>query len=166
MDDKQKIPLLYTFYFGENAASAQRSASRRLAKWSNAFDAWIDLRSRQVSKNAVYMCVISWRRLARQQQGKMPWEITAGDIHQHIDWMKAQGLSRSSITYALGSFTSFYAWCDERGVDKGCGKGFNPAKEVGKNRMGPFECTCMLSGKEVEALLGLFSRDEQTTGEG
>jgi hypothetical protein len=42
MDENQNIPLLFSFYFGDSAASAQRGASKRLKKWSRAFEQWMD----------------------------------------------------------------------------------------------------------------------------
>ena len=100
MDQEQNIPMLISFYFGEAAVYAQRGASRRLKKWSRAFEMWMDERRRDYQKDTVKQARMAWRRLARQC-GKMPWEVTREDIEQHSAWMKQEGYAASTINCAL-----------------------------------------------------------------
>ena len=65
MDEENKLPMLFSFYFGDSAASAQRGASRRLKKWSRAFETWMAERKRDTQKDTVKQAVMAWRRLVR-----------------------------------------------------------------------------------------------------
>ena len=163
MDEEQNIPMLFIFYFGEAAPTAQKGASRRLKKWSRAFEEWMDARRRDFQKDAVKQARMTWRRLVRQC-GKMPWSVTGEDIEQHIDWMKQEGFAKSTINCAAGIIASFYEWCDAKQVDTACEAGFNPAKEVRRLKIGRFEGVCLWTREEVRAFLDLLRRDESELG--
>ncbi len=163
MDEEKPIPLLFSFYFGDAALSAQLGASRRLKKWSRAFEQWMDARKRDYQKNAVKQARMAWRRLVRQC-GKMPWAVRREDIEQHIDWMKQEGFARSTINCAVGIIASFYEWCNVKQVDRACKAGFNPAKEVKRLKIERFERASLWTREEVGAFMDLLKRDECELG--
>ena len=163
MDTPHDIPLLFTFYFGDSASSAQRGASRRFKKWSRAFDQWIAERRREHRKNSIKQMLLAWRRLVRQC-GKMPWQLMPSDIDQHLAALKQEGYAVSTINNSIGYIAGFYQWCDEQQVDSACPPGFNPAKEVCRTKLLPYTDVSMWSREEVDALLGLVQRDPSPLG--
>ena len=163
MDNKNPTPLLLSFYFGDLTNTAHVAASRRLKKWSRAFDAWMDERKRDFNKDAVKQSRIAWRRLVRQC-GKMPWQIRREDMELHIDWMNQEGYAANTINCAVGLIGSFYQWCDEQEIDKACGRGFNPAKEAIRIKTRRFEGASVWTEEEVGAFLKLVSKDETEVG--
>jgi len=163
MEGDEKIPMLLRFYFGEAAGRAQQGASRRLRGWARAFDEWMGERRRIYKPEATKQAGLAWRRLVRQC-GKMPWELRREDIEKHAAWMEAEGFARSTIHCALGIVSSFYKWCDERGVDAACEAGFNPAREVVRPRVGRYGGAKLLSREEVEALLRALRKDQSELG--
>ena len=155
--------MLLSFYFGEAAPTAQRGASRRLKKWSRAFEEWMDARRRDYQQDAVKQAKLAWRRLTRQC-GKMPWTMAREDIEEHIDWMRQEGFAKSTINCAVGIIANFYEWCDSKRVDTACERGFNPAMEATRNKIRRFDGACLWSREEVGALLELLRRDESELG--
>ena len=163
MDEHQDIPLLFTFYFGDSAASAHRGASRRFKKWSRAFDQWITQQRQHYRKDTLKHALLAWRRLVRQS-GKMPWQISQEDIEQHITWMKQEGFAVSTINSSIGFILGFYQWCADQHVDSACPPGFNPAKGASRTKRIPYEGASMWTRGEVELFLDLLSRDESQLG--
>lgn len=159
MEEEEKIPRLLEFLFGEGAERAQRGASRRLMGWSEAFEGWLGERKASARKQAV----LTWRRLL-QERGKMPWEMGQEDIEAHLAWMEAQGLAATTRANAVGIVGSFYRWCEGRGVDPECPKGFNPAAGAQRPRIERYAGARVLSRGEVEALLGILRRDATPLG--
>jgi len=155
--------MLFSFYFGDSAASAQRGASRRLKKWSWAFETWMGERKRDAQKDTVKQAVMAWRRLVRHS-GKMPWEMVREDIEQHSTWMKEEGFAASTINCSIGIIASFYQWCDEQRVDSACEAGFNPAKEATRIKTRRYEGACLWNQEEVGAFMDLLSRDGSELG--
>ena len=163
MEEEKNIALLFSFYFGTSAQTAQSGASRRFRKWSRAFDEWMEEQRRDYKKDMVKQSVLAWRRLARQC-GKMPWEISREDIEQHSAWMEEEGFASSTINCMIGIIASFYQWCDERRVDRACPAGFNPAKEAARIKMRRYAGVNLWSRLEVGALLEMVSRDGSEVG--
>lgn len=163
MDEEKNIPLLFSFYFGDSAWAAQRGASRRLKKWSLAFEGWLGERKRVYQKDTVKQARLAWRRLVRQC-GKMPWEMRREDIEQHVAWMEEEGYATGTVHDAIGILASFYQWCDQRHMDRSCEKGFNPAAEVRRPRVGRYTGALLLSREEVDRLLGILKRDTSQLG--
>jgi hypothetical protein len=87
MDEAGKVPRTLEFPFGEEAEAAQRGASRRLRRWSQAFEEWLAERKRTYRPCTTKQSVITWRRLV-QQSSKTPWELTPADIEQHAAWFE------------------------------------------------------------------------------
>src|SRR4030067_2244677 len=163
MDQALYIPRLFSYYFGDSAASAYRGASRRLKKWSRAFEQWMDERRRVYKIDTVKQATMAWRRLVKQC-GKMPWEVRQADIEQHRAWMEWEVVAASTINCTMGIIASFYQWCDERRVDPMCEAGFNPAKEAARIKMRRYAGACLWSSKEVGVFLELLSRDVSDLG--
>lgn len=163
MDQENEVPLLFRFYFGDSAASAQRGASTRLKKWSRAFETWMAERKLYYPKDAVQRTVMAFRRLVRQC-GRMPWEVTQEDIELHAAWLEQQGFAARTINFTLGIIASFFQWCDEQKVDPACAPGFNPAKKNARLKINLFEGACLWSRKELEVFLDLLKRDESELG--
>ena len=163
MDENQNIPLLFSFYFGDSAASAQRGASKRLKKWSRAFEQWMGECNQDYPKDTVQRAVVACRRFV-SQCGKMLWEVTREDIEQHTAWMKQQGFAAKTINFTLWAITGFYQWCDAQRVDSACASGFNPAKEAIRNKVSRYEGVSMWSLEEVQAFLSLLNRDGTELG--
>ncbi len=163
MDEDQDIPRLFSFYFGDSAVSAQSGASRRLKKWSRAFEQWVGERRRNTQKDTVKHALLAWRRLVRQC-GKMPWQVTQQDIDQHIAWFDLEGYAASTINGSIGFIASFYQWCDEQRVDPSCAPGFNPAKGAIKTKLRRYDAVSMWSLDELEAFLHLLATDGSPLG--
>lgn len=163
MDQDQNISLLFIFYFGDSAASAQKGASRRLKKWSRAFDQWMDERKVHYQKDAIKQARLAWRRLVRYI-GKMPWQITEQDIEMLLTWMEQEGFAASTINCSMGIIASFYQWCDNHKVDTVCKPGFNPAKEATRIKIRRYEGACIWTREEVGAFLDLLNRDGSELG--
>src|SRR4030067_1659574 len=164
MDQDLYIPRLFSYYFGDSAASAYRGASRRLKKWSRAFDQWMDERRQNYTKSSLRQSTLAWRRLVKQCR-KMPWEIRQADIEHHIAWMEQQGLSMGTVHEELGIIAGFYRWSDERRVDRLCASGFNPAAQVKPPRPRPYAGTQLLSWDELQGLLTILKRDPSILGQ-
>jgi integrase len=163
MDQDRNIPILFTFYFGDSAASAHRGASRRLRKWSRAFDEWVELRKRLYRKDTLKQSLLAWRRLARQC-GKMPWELSREDIQKHVTWMQEAGFATSTVNASIGFILSFYTWCNQHQVDPACPPGFNPAIGVARIKRPLYDRAGLWSRDEVDAFLDLLSRDGSALG--
>ncbi len=163
MDEQNNIPLLFSFYFGDSALSAQRGSSRRLKKWSRAFEQWVEECRRDYRKDTVKHALLAWRRLVRQC-GKMPWQLTPPDIDQHRAWMELEGFASSTINGSIGFIASFYRWCDEQRVDPICDPGFNPAKTATRMKMKRYEGVSMWSRDALDAFLHLLARDGSPLG--
>jgi site-specific recombinase XerC len=163
MNQDQDIPLLFTFYFGDSAASAQRGASRRFKKWSRAFDQWVAVRRQDYRQDTLKHALLAWRRLVRLC-GKMPWQISQEDIEQHITWMKQEGFAVSTVNSSLGFIAAFYQWCADQHVDSACPPGFNPAKGASRTKRIPYEGASLWTRGEVEGFLDLLSRDGSQLG--
>lgn len=163
MDQENKPPLLFSFYFGDSAASAQRGASRRLKKWSRAFEQWIGESRRNTRVDTVKHALLAWRRLVRQCD-KMPWEIKQEDIQQHAAWMNQEGFALSTMNASIRFFASFYRWCAAHHVDSACGPGFNPATGAVKTKLKRYDAVSMWSRNELDAFLRLLARDGSPLG--
>ena len=94
MTAENQIPALLQFMFGEAAELAQRGASARLLRWSEAMDEWLAERQRNYSVSTGYMSKAAWRRLL-PQCGLPPWEI---------------GL-------VMCCLSSFFRWCCQQEFD-------------------------------------------------
>ncbi len=163
MDENKKLPLLFSFYFGESAVSAQRGASRRLKKWSRAFEQWIEERRRSYPLDTVKHALLAWKRLV-SQCAKMPWQMTRQDIEHHTAWMEQEGFALSTINGSIGFIASFFQWCAEQGVDTACEAGFNPAKDAARSKRISSAGVNMWSCEELAATLRLLSRDTSVLG--
>src|SRR4030067_2594464 len=152
MDQALYIPRLFSYYFGDSAASAYRGASRRLKKWSRAFEQWMDERRRVYKIDTVKQATLAWRRLVKQC-GKMPWEVRQADIEQHRAWMEQEGFAASTINCTMGIMASFYQWCDERRVGTMCGGGVYPAREAARIKMRGYAGACLWGRKEGGGVL-------------
>jgi site-specific recombinase XerD len=163
MDEAGKVPRMLEFPFGEAAETAQRGASRRLRRWSQAFEEWLAMRRQNYKPGAAKQAVLTWRRLLRER-GKMPWELRQEDIEQHTDWMQAQGYAPTTISNAVGTVADFYRWCGERQADPECEAGFNPAAGARRPKIQRYAGAKLLSREEAGALLGILRRDDSPLG--
>ncbi len=163
MAEKNKIPLLFEFLFGEAAETARRGASPRLMRWGEAFDEWLAEQGRRCKPSTSKHAKTTWRRLLRER-GVMPWELDQKDIAQHAAWMEAENYAATTICHALGIMAAFYRWCDERQIDPECEAGFNPAAGVRRPRIQHYAGAKLLSRGEVEALLKILKQDDSALG--
>jgi integrase len=163
MSQDQDIPLLFTYYFGDSATSAQHGASRRFKKWSCAFDQWVVQLRQDLSKNSLKQPLLAWRRLVRQC-GKMPWQLTPSDINQHLTWMKQEGFAISTVNDSIVYISAFYRWCGEQNVDPACPPDFNPVKGAACTKRISYRGASMWSQDELNALLTLYQRDPSPLG--
>jgi len=71
MEEKNEVPVLLDFLFGEmaetapakNAGQAQRGAAPRLMRWGEAFDEWLAEQGRRCKASTRKQAIITWRRL-------------------------------------------------------------------------------------------------------
>lgn len=162
MEADDKIPLMLEFLFGEAAWAADRTASKRMRAWCEAFEEWLEERLR-LSRSTHKQSRLAWKRLLGEQQ-KAPWELRAEDLEAHMEWMQARGYAASTIANAMGHVSSFYVWCGDRQVDPEAEAGFNPARDVRRPEVGRFRGAVVWSREEVEALLGTLRKDESALG--
>ncbi len=163
MEEKNKVPMLLEFLFGEAAETVRRGASPRLMRWAEAFDEWLAEQGRRCTPSTNKQAKITWRRLLRER-GRMPWELSQKDIEGHAAWMEAENYAATTISNALGIIAAFYRWCDERQIDPECEAGFNPAAGVRRPKRQHYAGAKLLSRGEVEALLGILGRDDSALG--
>jgi site-specific recombinase XerC len=163
MIENKQIPSLITFYFGDSATHAQRAASRRLRKWSRAFEDWIEQRKLEYQKDTVKHILLAWRRLARQST-KLPWQLTSADIDQHVLWLRQEGFAESTINGSLGFISGFFQWVDQNHLDSACPPDFNPAKSAVRLSLPLYNDVDMWNLAEVQALLDLLGRDDSVLG--
>jgi site-specific recombinase XerC len=163
MDENKKLPLLFSYYFGDSAVSAQRGASRRLKKWSRAFEQWIDSRRRGYQVDTVKHALLAWKRFVCRCP-KMPWQMTRQDIEHHTAWMEQEGFAAGTINGSIGFIASFFEWCAEQRVDTACEAGFNPAKDAARSKRISSAGVNMWSREQLAALLDLLSRDPSVLG--
>jgi site-specific recombinase XerC len=163
MIEPDEVPLLLELLFGDTADTAWRGASERLRIWAEAFEKWMEERSRKYKPATVQQTKAIWRQVL-QRQGKMPWEMEQVDIEAHVAGMEAEGYSKMSVHKTLSTVTHFYDWCDERRIDAECEAGFNPAAGVERPKIKDYEDAPMLSPGEVGRLLRILERDESTLG--
>jgi len=163
MHPPQEIPKLLTFYFGDFAAHAHCAASRRLKKWSRAFDQWTAGLRQDYRQDTLKHALLAWRRLVRQS-GKMLWRLTPSDIDHHALWLKQEGFAVSTVNASLGFIAAFYQWCADYQVDSACPPGFNPAKAASRTSLPRYVGVTMWSQEELDALLDLLHRDSSTLG--
>lgn len=154
---------MLTFLFGEAASTAQHGASRRLRRWSAAFEDWLVELQADYEASAHRHAVQAWRRLLRQH-GVMPWALTSADIEAHIAWMSAEGYSPITIQKGLSFIGRFFRWCAERGIDPASGAGFNPAEQVRLPKGRRYQTAPLLSREEVARLLATMQRDPSELG--
>lgn len=151
-----------SFYFGDAGERLKGGVSERLARWSKAYEAWVEER-KGINKRGPYLCQLAWERLVKQL-GKMPWEVTGEDIRQHMKWMEAKGYKKGTINGEVGLISNFYEWCGANGVDEGGGEAVNPAKGIKRLKQERFEGASVWSREEVNKLLELVGRDETVLG--
>jgi len=163
MDENQPIPKLLDFYFGDSATCAHHAASRRLRKWSRAFDSWIEQRQGDYHKDTVKHILLAWRRLVRQGS-KLPWQLTPDDIDHHVTWLRQEGFAEPTINGSIGFISSFYQWVDQQRLDPACPAGFNPVKEAVRSRLSLYQGVILWNLGEVEAFLSFLSRDKTVLG--
>ncbi len=163
MHPPQEIPKLLTFYFGDSANHAHNAASRRLKKWSQAFDQWTDALRQDYRQDTLKHALLAWRRLVRQS-GKMPWQLTPSDIDHHALWLKQEGFAVSTVNASLGFIAAFYQWCADHRVDSACPPGFNPAQAASRTSLPRYAGVSMWSLQELDALLDLLRRDSSPLG--
>ncbi len=68
MEEKNKVPLLLEFLFGESAETARRRASPRLRRWGEAFEEWIAEQGRRCKPSTSKHAKTTWRRLLRERR--------------------------------------------------------------------------------------------------
>ena len=156
-------PLLLTFYFGDSVAQAHHAASRRLKKWSQAFNQWTGALRQDYRQDTLKHALLAWRRLVRQS-GKMPWQLTPSVIDQHALWLKQEGFAVSTVNASLGFIAAFYQWCADHRVDSACPPGFNPAQATSRTSLPRYAGVSMWSLQELDALLDLLHRDSSPLG--
>jgi integrase len=156
-------PLLFTYLFGEAAATAFQGASERLLLWASAFEAWLEelLQRNKLTSVAPYWQ--AWQRLLGQVR-KMPWELSQGDLEGHLAWLNGEGYSLFMVYCSMRKVSAFYRWCSLHGVDPECPPGFNPTVGVSNPCPLNYSGAKLLSRGEVQRLLETLQRDESPVG--
>ena len=155
-------PLLFTYLFGEAAATAFQGASERLLLWASAFEDWLAELQAQHPSTLVH-AQAAWRRLL-DQQPKLPWELTQADIEAHLAWLKAQGCAAYTLYRSLKHISDFFRWCAAHAVDAHCPPGFNPAAGIRSPQPQRFGEVQLLSRGEVRRLLAVLRQDASPVG--
>ena len=83
MEEKNKVPMLLEFLFGESAEIAQRGVSERLMRWAEAFDEWLEVRRTRFSPNVGKDSHKTWAEFLAFTR-KAPWDIQVGDVEAYI----------------------------------------------------------------------------------
>jgi site-specific recombinase XerD len=156
--EEHQIPLMIRFIFKEQAAAGYASASERLLRWSRAFDHWLEFRYKKSKERSVQAQKLAWREFFNLCL-KMPWEITGDDVQAYLDILAARGLEIISIRARLTMLSSFYKWCQSRGIDLQCGVDFDPARSIEWPKHITYTNTHILSDAEVRALLAVMKSE-------
>jgi integrase len=162
--EEDKAPLLLELIFGEEASTAWREADERLLFWAEAFEEWLAERAAIYKPGTTKQAKLSVRRLLRNQNKIMLWELKQEDMEGHRDWMAAEGYAASTIYNDLGVLANFFRWCDERRIDPACEPGFNPAAGVKRPKIKRYDGVQLLSKSEIDALLWVLRQDESALG--
>jgi site-specific recombinase XerD len=158
-DDKDQVPMMLQFLFGEAAPLAQQTGSERLMRWAEAFDRWMGKQRRNAHASTYRGSMNAWKRLLGQT-GKPPWEISQGDMKDYVEWMEEEGLAPATINYQLSKISSFYRWCSQEQIDAESGAGFNPTEGVARPKVRHYANAKVLSQEEVRAFLAVLKLDE------
>jgi integrase len=156
--EENQIPLLIRFIFGEQAAAAYAGASKRLLRWSQAFNNWLEFRYKRSKVRVTNAQKLAWREFLELSL-KMPWEMTGDDVQAYLDSLAARGLENISIRGKLMMLSSFYQWCQKRGIDPECGGEFDPARSIEWPKHIHYTNTHILSSAEVQALLAAMKSE-------
>ncbi len=163
MGAEEKAPWLLVSLFGETADRAGRGASKRLLRWSQGFELWLEERRVNFRPGVEIKARQGWRRLL-MDQGKMPWELQEADLEAHIRWMGGKGYANSTIANDLGVIAAFYDWCVVRRIDPECEDGFNPARGIKRPKVPRYAEATLLTEGEERRLLGILENDASILG--
>jgi len=156
-------PVLLELLFPESAESMLPFVSPRLMQWCEAFDAWLEERRKNHVRKDGQDARLAWRRLLGGC-GKPPWEISPGDLKQHMAGMEANGYSPHTIREELKFISAFYRWRGENQPDTECPPSFNPAAGIIPPKHAFAAHSPLLSRQEVETLLSYMRSDPSALG--
>lgn len=157
--DHQEIPLLINFLYGSKVPMGRDEVSERLLRWCQAFDDWLAARQRDCHPLTFKNSRFAWQQLL-SQVGKPPWKISPADMCSYVEWLQDKGRAPGTIRQHLGTISSFYSWCSERGVDRQCEPGCDPVKGVKRPKVRRYANAQVLNREEACALLAVLKLDD------
>ncbi len=129
--EKNKVPMLLEFLFGESAEIAQRGASERLMHWVEAFDEWLEARRTRFSPNVGEDSHRAWAEFLAFTR-KVPWDVQVEDVQAYIKALEGVGLRAGTIQGRLTGLKKFYEHCQEKGIDAQCPAGLSSIGQIGE----------------------------------
>lgn len=155
----EDVPILMDFLYGDKAKLAMEALDQRLLRWCQAFEDWLAERQKVVHHLTYKNSRFAWKQMLAQV-GKPPWKISKSDVSGYVEWLQEQGRAPGTIRLHLGAISSFYSWCDERGVDPDCDPGFDPVKGIARPKVRRYAKAQVLSREEACALLAALKLDD------
>lgn len=153
-EDKERFELIKMLDLPEGAGLDERTR-----RWAGAFEAWLEERRRAVNRSTGSDSYRAWGEFLALS-GKVPWEVDGEDVGAYIRHLEERRLRPTTIGHRLAGLGSFYAYCQEHGVDPECGPSFNPVKGAQRPRVVNYEKARCLSEKEENALLEAIRGDD------
>jgi len=135
----------------------------RLESWAQAFQDWLEERRARFSPNTAERSHLAWREFLAFTE-KAPWEVRIADVEGYVAELEKRGLCAGTITNRLAGLSTFYEYCQEKGIDPLCETRFNPAKKAQHPKVVKYERANYLSRAEEEALLEAIMRDPSPMG--
>ncbi len=83
MEEKNKVPMLLEFLFGEVAETAQRGSSERLIRWAEAFDDWLEVRRTRFGSNIGKDSHRAWAEFLAFTR-KAPRDIRVEEVEDYV----------------------------------------------------------------------------------
>jgi integrase len=135
----------------------------RLQRWAEAFEAWLEMRRTQFSRNVGVDSYNAWKEFLAFTR-KAPWEVQAEDMEAFIEALEDKGLSVGTIQNRLTGLNQFYKYCQVNAIDEQSGDIFNPVAGVRRPRVKMYEKANYLSREEEKALLEVIRNDPSVIG--
>jgi integrase len=165
MEDDRKTPELLNLLNIEEGGSGDRCKvdEERMESWAQAFQDWIGERRARFNPKIGERSHLAWREFLAFT-GKAPWKVRTVDVDLYVAQLEKRGLRAGTIANRLAGLSTFYQYCQEKGVDLRCETAFNPVKQARHPSVEEYKSANYLSRAEEAALLEAIQRDPSPMG--
>lgn len=116
-EDGEELELIKMLNLAEG-----EGVDERLRRWAQAFETWLEARCSRYHRTVGLLTHQAWREFLALS-AKAPWEVEAEDVNAYVRTLEARGVRPKTVANLLAPLGSFYAYCQENGVDALCGPG-------------------------------------------